>query len=213
MQNGILTSHLLTLTLAASTAALAAQGPAASAAQQPALQQVHIATGSLKGKILSTGSRSPMADHTLQVLDSKGVTLGKITTDAAGNYATPNLAAGNYTLEVQNGMRLGLIVDKAATIKTLDIVVPPVAAAPVAQNPTTPSPSPSPAPSPGGSAAGTAAAPSVAAAGAGGIGAGGIALIGAGAAAAVAVPIGLSGGGGGGGSEPVVSPAGEKARR
>lgn len=212
MQTGTITSLVLSLTLAAN---VAAQGQAAgtlgqgAATQAKSLQQIHIATGALKGRILATGTRTPVADHSLQLFDSKGMSLGKISTDAAGMYATPELPVGNYTLEVQSGMRLGLTVDKLATIKTLDIVVPPAAAA-------APAPSAESAPNPPASSATTSAsnAPvgqSVAGAAGGGLSGGTIALLGAGVAVAVAVPIGLESHGAT--SENPVSPSGEKAKR
>jgi hypothetical protein len=189
MELRTVTAGLLSLTLASASAAQAPEAvkPLPAAAPSTAAivtRHVQVAVGSLRGRVLSPGSRAPVAAHVLQLLDAQGSSVAKLTTDAAGEYSTPALQAGKYLLQVRSDMRLDLVVAKDATIKTLDIVV---AATPEGQDPRFP-----PA-APGGSAVTTIpAGPS------GGIGVGGVALAGAGATLAIVGVIVASGGGGGG---------------
>jgi hypothetical protein len=220
MRNGkSVAASLLAMSLSAGPTLHAQNSGPVGGAQptQELVRTVRIATGSLRGKILTPGTREPAAGQKVVVRDGEGKEIANLTTKADGTYETPPLNKGNYSVQIGDGARVDLMVTPEATISNLDIVMPQTAApapggaegtaprtAGATPTPTTPTGA-NAAPTTGtGAGAGTrTAAGGAGAAATGGLGLVGWGLIGAGAAAAVAVPIALSSGGSGSGQSPV----------
>ncbi len=155
------------------------------------VQTVAIAPGALRGHVLANGTKKPVAEHAMTILDNTGKTVGTVKSAADGSYTTPELKAGAYSLIVRDDLRLDLTVAKDATVKSLDIVLP--------QGPAGRAQNPGQVPAAPGGAATALPAPVATP----GLGLGTWAVIGGGAAAAVAVPVVASNSGGGGSENPV----------
>ncbi len=195
--------------VAASITAQKAPADANAKRPQPAaaiVQSVSVAPGALRGHILASGTKRPVAEHSFTLLDNAGKQVGELKSAADGTYTTPELKPGAYSLIVRDDLRLDLTVANDAKVTNLDIVLP--------QGPTRAVQDPSKVPAaPGGAAPGGAAPGALPAPlGAPGLGVGTWAVIGGGAAAAVAVPV-VASNSGGGGSENPVSTSGLGVRR
>lgn len=190
--------------VAASITAQKAPADANAKRPQPAaaiVQSVSVAPGALRGHILASGTKRPVAEHAFTLLDNAGKKVGELKSAADGTYTTPELKPGAYSLIVRNDLRLDLTVANDAKVTNLDIVLP--------QGPGRSVQDPSKLPAaPGGAAPGALPAPL----GAPGLGVGTWAVIGGGAVAAVAVPV-VASNSGGGSSENPVSTSGLGVRR
>jgi hypothetical protein len=177
---------------------------------QELVRSVRVSPGSLKGRVLGSGTRTPVENQTITVRSAEGGEVSKVVTKADGTYEIPSLAEGDYVVSVGDNVRVDLSVAPDATINTLDIVMPPGTVVPPATPPggstlAPASPARSPAPVP------AAPAPLLGAPVAGGgLGVVGWGLIAVGATAAVAIPVVIAGQDD---EERTVSPAGSRVRR
>lgn len=158
---------------------------------------VAVAPGVLAGRVVLAGSRRPVADHQLHLLDAKGRKVEDLVTTKEGAYATSALVPGDYRLQLREDLVLSLRVEPTATLNQLELVLPQGPTRP--QGPTDPSKVP---PAPGG-AAPLANLPPLQPVVTPGLSGLTWAVIAGGAATAVAVPVAANQGGGGGGENPV----------
>lgn len=177
--------------------------PAAAAAKPAISQQVKVAPGSLRGRMLDAATRAPLGDRSFQLTDEAGKQLADVRTAADGTYVLPKLGVGSYVLVLDSNLKLGLAVEEAATATQLDLVLPQGKG----QNPSPQDPLSYP-PAPGGAAP---LPPKPAPVPVAGMGFGSWALV-AGGAAIVATPV-VANNTGGGGKEPPVSGSGLGVRR
>ncbi len=184
------TTALLVCTLAMPLAAQMRIPTPLPAVKQPTVTRVvQVAAGSLAGRVLAHGTRTPVEAAALKLSTKDGKELGAWKTLADGKFATPKLAAGDYRLTFDGGVALDLAVRDDAKIASLDIVLPKPSSEQVNGAPPRTSPS----------------AP------AGGLSTEAWILIGAGAAVAVAVPVAIAASDDD--DERVVSPSGVRTKR
>lgn len=168
-------------------------------------ESVAVAPGILAGRVVHAGSRRPVADHPLQLLDGNGRKIADVVTSKDGAYATSALVPGSYRLQLREDLVLALDVVPTATLHELELVLP--------QGPTRPQgpQDPSKVPAAPGGAAPLANLPPLQPVVTPGLSGLTWAVIAGGAATAVAVPVAANQGGGGG--ENQVSASGLGVRR
>lgn len=120
---GALTAQIDAQPLPASSNRSAAN-PADASPKAVVAQQIKVAPGALRGRLLDSATRQPIAEREFQITDNSGRKLADVRTSAEGAYVLPKLGVGAYTLVLANDLKLNLAVDETATATQLDLMLP-----------------------------------------------------------------------------------------